>query len=258
MEETRKKVDIWSIFMYLILYSIAGFIIETVFGVFTKGVIESRKSFLYGPFCAIYGVGAISMILLLKNEKSNWKLFFGGAIIGAVVEYGMSLFCEIFFGVKWWDYSHMFLNVHGRTCLFYAVSWGVLAIGLIKYVNPQVDKFIDFLKQSRMLFKTATVFLIAFFSVNALLTSYALKVFYYRISTENNLNITDKNSVQEKYAQIENSNNFEGMINKYYDNEKMLKTYPNMMIQEQDDNNVYVESLVNEVEPYYYKIGDAK
>lgn len=257
MEKTRKSVDIWSIFIYLILYSIAGFIIETVFGAVTKGVIESRKSFLYGPFCAIYGIGAISMILFLKNEKSNLKLFFGGAIIGAIVEYGMSFFCEIFFGVKWWDYSHMFLNIHGRTCLFYAVSWGVLAIALIKYVNPQVDKFIDFLKQKRMLFKTATVLLIAFFSVNAVLTSYALKVFYYRISTENNLNITDKNSVQEKYAQIENSNNLEGIINKYYDNEKMLKTYPNLMIEEKNNNTVYVESLLDGIEPYYYRLGEA-
>ena len=257
MEKTRKSVDIWSIFIYLILYSIAGFFIETIFGAVTKGVIESRKSFLYGPFCAIYGIGAISMILFLKNEKSNLKLFFGGAIIGAIVEYGMSLFCEIFFGVKWWDYSHMFLNIHGRTCLFYAVSWGVLAITLIKYVNPQVDKFIDFLKQKRMLFKTTTVLLIGFFSVNAVLTSYALKVFYYRISTENNLNITDKNSVQEKYAQIENSNNFEGIINKYYDNEKMLKTYPNLMIEEENNNTVYVESLLDEIEPYYYRLGEA-
>ena len=80
MEKTVKKIDIWTIFMYLILYSIAGFLIETVFGLFTKGVLESRKSFLYGPFCAIYGIGAIVMILALRGEKSNIKLFFGGAI----------------------------------------------------------------------------------------------------------------------------------------------------------------------------------
>ena len=45
MEKTVKKIDIWTIFMYLILYSIAGFLIETVFGLFTKGVLErDRKS----------------------------------------------------------------------------------------------------------------------------------------------------------------------------------------------------------------------
>lgn len=257
MEETRKRVDIWSIFMYLILYSIAGFFIETIFGAFTKGVIESRKSFLYGPFCAIYGIGAIAMILFLKNEKNIVKLFFGGAIIGAIVEYGMSFICEKYFGVKWWDYSHMLLNIHGRTCLFYAISWGVLAIVLIKYVNPQVDKFINILKEKKNIFKVATILLIAFFSVDAVLTGYALKIFYYRISTENNLDITDKNNVKNKYAQIENSNHFEGMINRYYDNKKMLKTYPNIMIEEKNKNTVYVESLIDGIKPYYYRLGEA-
>ena len=98
---------------------------------------------------------------------------------------------------------------------------------------------------------------IAFLSVNAILTSYALKVFYYRISAENNLNIEDKNYVQKKYAQIEKSNSFDGMINRYYDNEKMLKTYPNIMIEEKDKNTVYIESLVKGVKPYYYRLGEA-
>ncbi|MCI9177485.1 MAG: hypothetical protein HFJ28_02660 [Clostridia bacterium] len=33
--------------MYFVIYSIAGYIIETLFALITKGVLESRKSFLY-------------------------------------------------------------------------------------------------------------------------------------------------------------------------------------------------------------------
>lgn len=255
MEKTRKKVDIWSIFMYLILYSMAGFVIETTFGALTKGVIESRKSFLYGPFCAIYGIGAIAMIVLLKNQKSNVKLFFGGAVIGAIVEYLMSFLCERYFGMKWWDYSNEWLNIHGRTCLFYAVSWGVLAIVLIKWVNPYVDKFIGILKQKKSIFQVATVLVIAFFSIDAVLTGYALKVFYYRVSVENNLNISNKSIAQDKYAQIQSSENFAGFVNQYYDDEKMLKTYPNMLIEEKNNQSVSIESLVEGVESYYYRLG---
>lgn len=257
MEETRKKRDIWSIFMYLILYSMAGFVIETVFGMVTKGVIESRKSFLYGPFCAIYGIGAISMIVFLKNERNLIKLFFGGALIGAFVEYAMSFLCEKYLGVKWWDYSNMWLDIYGRTCLFYAVSWGFLAIVLIRYVNPYVDQFIEILKEKNQIFRIATVLLIAFFSVDAILTGYALKVFYYRVSVENNLDISDKNEAQNKYAQIEKNQNFASFVNQYYDDEKMLKTYPNMMIQQKNNQSVYVESLVDGVNSYYYRLGDA-
>lgn len=257
MEETRKKVDIWSIFMYLILYSMAGFVIETVFGVVTKGVIESRKSFLYGPFCAIYGIGAIAMIVFLKNEKNVFKLFLGGAIIGATEEYLMSFLCEKFLGVKWWDYSDDFLNIAGRTCLFYAVSWGVLAIVLLKVVNPYVDQFVAILKQKKRIFQGATLILIAFFVADAVLTGYALKVFYYRISAENNLKLTNQTEIQDQYARIQESQSFASFINQYYNDEKMLKTYPNMMIEENNHHTVYVASLVDGVEPYYYRLGEA-
>ena len=64
-------ITLWRIVAYFIIYSVAGFIIETIFGVLTKGVLESRKSFLYGPFCAIYGLGAVVMILCLQPFKKN-------------------------------------------------------------------------------------------------------------------------------------------------------------------------------------------
>ena len=68
-KETKEKkkftilgMTIWKLLAYFIIYSVLGYLIETLFGLVTKGVIESRKSFIYGPFCAIYGVGAVIMI----------------------------------------------------------------------------------------------------------------------------------------------------------------------------------------------------
>ena len=69
-------ISIWRILAYFVVYSVAGFIIETICGLLTKGVLESRKSFLYGPFCSIYGLGAVLMILpLQKYKKNNYTLF---------------------------------------------------------------------------------------------------------------------------------------------------------------------------------------
>ena len=89
--------------------------IETVYGIITKGVWESRQSFLYGPFCGIYGVGAVVMILSLQyfNQNNN-RLFIGGFIVGSIVEYVVSLFGEYVLNTKWWDYSNMPLNINGR------------------------------------------------------------------------------------------------------------------------------------------------
>lgn len=133
-EKAKKKftilgMSIWRVLAYFIIYSILGYLIETLFGLVTKGVIESRQSFLYGPFCAIYGLGAVIMIGLLQYfNKNNFSLFFGGFLIGSVVEYLVSLFGEMMLHVKWWDYSNMPLNINGRICVYFSIFWGILAI----------------------------------------------------------------------------------------------------------------------------------
>lgn len=64
-------ISIWRICAYFIIYSFIGFIIETVFGLVTKGVIESRRSSLYMPICSIYGAGAIVMILRVTTFQKK-------------------------------------------------------------------------------------------------------------------------------------------------------------------------------------------
>ncbi len=73
MEQISKKkkvtilgIGLWELLSYFILYSIAGFFVETIFAIVRYGVFESRQSFVYGPFCSIYGLGAIIMIIFLQ------------------------------------------------------------------------------------------------------------------------------------------------------------------------------------------------
>ena len=116
-------ITIWRICAYFIIYSVVGFIIETLFAIVFHNVFESRQSFLYGPFCSIYGVGAVVMILFLNKyfNKNNHILFVGGFIIGSVVAYVLSLIGEILLNVRWWDYSDRFLNINGRICFLYSL-----------------------------------------------------------------------------------------------------------------------------------------
>ena len=69
--ENKKKlkifgISIWTILTYFIFYSIIGYVIESIFGIITKGVWESRQSSLYGPFCSIYGLGAVFIIIFSR------------------------------------------------------------------------------------------------------------------------------------------------------------------------------------------------
>ena len=147
MEKKTEKINIWRILIYFIIYSFIGFVVETLFALVNYNVLESRKSFLYGPFCGIYGVGAVVLILVLRLfNKNNYTLFLGGCITGSIIEYIMSFLGEILFGARWWDYSKRFLNINGRICLLYSIFWGILSLILIRIINPAIDKFIDYIK----------------------------------------------------------------------------------------------------------------
>lgn len=195
IKKAKKKftimgISLWRLLAYFIIYSVVGFIIETAFGLITKGVIESRQSFLYGPFCGIYGLGAVIMIPLLQRfKKNNYTLFFGGFVIGSIVEYVISLIGEFVFHIKWWDYSNMAFNIGGRICIAFSFFWGILAIYLMSHFNPIIDKLIDKIKEktSIKVLKTACICMILFLFIDFLISSFALKMFFTRVVTKHNI-----------------------------------------------------------------------
>ena len=262
MEKKEKEhikicgISIWRILAYFVVYSVAGFIIETIFGLLTKGVLESRKNFLYGPFCSIYGLGAVLMILpLQKYKKNNYTLFFAGFFIGSIIEYMVSLVGELIFHIKWWDYSDQMFNINGRICVLFSLFWGLLAIYLMLDINPRIDKFIDFVKSKipANYMKTVIIFSILFLSFDLGITVYALQMFSVRIIHENNLNVSNKQLMDTLYEKIYvNDQKQKDFIYKFFDNEKMIKTFPNIKIEDVDGNILFFRDYVKDIKPYYY------
>ena len=263
MEEIKKKehikicgISIWRILAYFVVYSVAGFIIETIFGILTKGVLESRKSFLYGPFCSIYGLGAVLMILpLQKYKKNNYTLFFAGFFIGSIIEYMVSLIGELIFHIKWWDYSDQMFNINGRICVLFSLFWGLLAIYLMSDINPRIDKFIDFVKSKipANYMKTIIIVSIVFLSFDLGITAYALQMFSVRIIHENNLNVSNKQLMDNLYEKVYiNYQKQKDFIYKFFDDEKMIKTFPNIKIEDVDGNILFFRNYVKDIKPYYY------
>jgi len=251
--------SIWRILAYFIIYSVIGYIIETLFGIITKGVWESRQSFLYGPFCAIYGLGAVVMILSLQRfNKNNNSLFFGGFIVGSIVEYVISLLGEIIFNVKWWDYSDMPLNINGRICVYFSLFWGFLAIYLMSYANPRVDKLINWIKSkfSLKFLKSTVIFLIIFLFIDFGITSYALKMFFLRMVKEYDINIGDKQVVEQAYEDVYGNEDLSNIIHKLWGNKKMIMIFPNLKLEDNEGNIVHFKNLLPEIQPYYIKLRD--
>lgn len=263
MEEIKKKehikicgISIWRILAYFVVYSVAGFIIETIFGLLTKGVLESRKSFLYGPFCSIYGLGAVLMILpLQKYKKNNYTLFFAGFFIGSIIEYMVSLIGELIFHIKWWDYSDQIFNINGRICVLFSLFWSLLAIYLMSDINPRIDKFIDFVKSKipANYMKTVIIISILFLSFDLGITAYALQMFSVRIIHENNLNVSNKQLMDNLYEKVYvNDPKQKDFIYKFFGDEKMIKTFPNIKIEDVDGNILFFRNYVKDIKPYYY------
>ena len=253
---TIMGLSVWRIMAYFVIYSVVGYIIETIFGIITKGVWESRQSFLYGPFCAIYGLGASIMIMFLHKYSKNYtRLFIGGFIVGSIVEYLVSWIGELLLGVKWWDYSDMPLNINGRICVYFSIFWGFLALYLIASFNPRIDRLINWIKNKlsvkALKVLTTTVTLVLF--IDCTVTGIALSFFLIRMVNNYDLNVPNKEIIVYKYEDIYKEEKLSNFIYKYWGDRKMLRTFPNLKIQDIDGNMIYMDSLLSDIQPYYYK-----
>ena len=258
-KHTIMGISIWRILAYFKIYSVVGYVVDTLYGIVTKGVWESRQSFLYGPFCGIYGLGAVIMIIFLHKYQTKYNaLFIGGFIVGSITEYLVSLFGEMILGVKWRDFSGMPLNINGRICVFFSLFWGFLGLYLIASLNPKVDRLIDWVKGKFKSYKSLKTFIITvtiLLLVDCIATGFAIEFFLVRMIVKNDINVADKELVQEQYDKIYENEKLSNFIYSVWGDKKMIKTFPNLKIKDKDGNIVYMDSFLD-IQPYYMKIYD--
>lgn len=229
MEE--RKLDKSSLIWYFLIFSIFGLLIETLYCYITTGVLESRQGLVYGPFCPIYGCGAIIYIIFLNRYKgSKLKLFFTGALLGSIVEYILSYGMEAIYSNRFWDYSYTRYHINGRISLTYTMFWGILAVVLIKWIKPLIDIIIN--KININIRKKLEIAIIILFIIDGLLTVWAVKSYTMRAQevywcTIENVEYTSKNTIDEIL----------------FSNEKMMRTFPNIRIKDKDGNEIWARSV---------------
>ena len=251
--------SIWKLFFYFIVYSFFGYIIETIYGIVTTGRFESRQSFLYGPFLGIYGIAGVILIIFIKYfNKNNFTIFTAGFLIGSLTEYVISYITDIFLHTQWWDYSDKILNINGRICLLYSVFWGLLTVFLVKVINPRIDKIYEKIinKFSKKSIKICLTLLITFLAIDCSLTAYAQEKFIIRMVIENDINVENLEEYKKEYERTYNNKITSDVINRFWNNKKMIKTFPNIKIEDIEGNTIYLNNLLPEIQPYYIKIFD--
>ncbi len=201
-----------------LLTALLGCIIEFFFcGIFNHFWVN-RSSVLYGPFSFVWGLGAVVLTVSLQPlaEKSDRWVFAGGFVIGGVYEYMCSVFTELVFGTVFWDYSHMPLNIGGRTNVLFCFFWGVLAVIWVKMLYPALSHGIE--KVPPIAGKVLTWMVVVFMLCDALLTSGAMLRYHSRINRPEPANV------------------FEQFLDSRYDDGYMEGRWPNMRVTDRPED----------------------
>jgi uncharacterized membrane protein len=145
-------------FLWFIIYSFVGWLYETVLCSIRERKLINR-GFLNGPFCPVYGFGAIIVLLVLGGRSDNViELFLAAALLTCTLEYITSYLLEKLFHTKWWDYSNRHYNLNGRVCLEGALIFGLMSVLAIQYVHPFVSGLTGRLPVTALILASALIF----------------------------------------------------------------------------------------------------
>ena len=127
------------VMFYFMIYSVVGWIYETTLCSITDRRFVNR-GFLNGPYCPIYGSGALLDVLVLGRIENPFLLFILGVLVTCSLEYLTSYVIEKLFKARWWDYSDKPFNIHGYVCLKFSIYWGLACTFIMDVLHPIIYK----------------------------------------------------------------------------------------------------------------------
>ncbi len=139
------------------LISFGGWVYETIYCSVVEGEF-TKRGFLFGPTCPIYGIGALAVWLVLGQISNPFIVFIIGGFLATVIEYSTGLFLERRFKKKWWDYSMFKFNLHGRICPQASAVFGAFSVTSVFVLVPAMLNIL-------MLFSRHTISVLAFIVV---------------------------------------------------------------------------------------------
>lgn len=134
------KKNILKYYLYIFITgAIFGYTAEILYSLVIRNKLVHPGT-LSGPFCPIYGIGIVLLILVVRNKKSKFLSFLNAFVAASLLEYISAYISEVFFNHKIWDYSNYILNIQGRVCLVYSLMWGIGGFLIISYIEPNAYK----------------------------------------------------------------------------------------------------------------------
>ena len=132
-------VGSYELVMWFLTYGMLGWLVESIYMSFCNKKLTNR-GFGRGPFCPIYGVGALTVFFLLRPYSENRVLlFFMGSFFATILEYLTALLMQKVFGEVWWDYNEKPFNYKGIICLESSIAWGFYTLFLFMFLQNTVE-----------------------------------------------------------------------------------------------------------------------
>ena len=203
------------IFYIFILYSILGWFMEVVIVSSKKRKITAR-GFLIGPWCPIYGFGALFITLLLRKYYNDpVALFVMSFLMGTILEYVTSYLMEKLFHARWWDYSNHKFQINGRVSLTTSLGFGALGVILVYILNPF---FLRIIKNIPPIVFTIIMIIVLLIFITDVITSYKI-ISNIKISKDVDIkDLTDKYTEEVKKV----------LRNKSIFNRRLLNAFPHL------------------------------
>ncbi len=209
-------------FLLFMTYSVLGWILEVSCKLVEKKKFINR-GFLIGPYCPIYGWGALMMTLLLKKYLNDiFTLFIMNILICSILEYFTSYFLEVIFKARWWDYSNKKFNINGRICLETMIPFGLFGLLVMYVINPIIFNILNMIPISIIYFISIVLFLLLLIDT---ITSYSIITKIKNINKKTQSHILLKKDNTEKITllvkkELLNSHN------KYYN--RLINSFPHI------------------------------
>lgn len=136
--------SVYNIVHWFIFYSFMGWMVESIYMSVCERKIVNR-GFMRGPFCPIYGVGALSAYFVLRPFAENYLLlYFLGSVMATSLEYLTAILMQKILGAIWWDYHNKPFNYKGILCLESSIAWGFYTIFLFMFLHKGAERLVNF------------------------------------------------------------------------------------------------------------------
>ena len=235
MEKDKEKITIHHLFWYFLIFSIVGLVIETLYCYVSVGILESRKGFIWGPLCPVYGVCGAAIIWMLDklNYKKAWQLFIAGFVLGSITEYLLSYMLEAIYGIRFWNYEYLKFNLNGRISLIFSIYWGALSVVLMNVFKPLIDKFVKRIKPNNKIIIETAIFV--FLVIDCFVTIWSIQTYQNRVLYNKVYKTESTRLLPRLREKIENN---------YFTNDKMSTTFPNLRVRDENGEEIWIKSLI--------------